>query len=192
MNAHEKISTPQGFISAYLHTGEGVEFVQLSEDPMHGYFRIPKKSILFERHTKNLIVTKASQFMAKRMRPGTNWGNGITHLELGSGVGTGTLQNPQPETIAQTNLREPFVRKPITSWTYLDSNKQPTASETNVIQLSTLFTEEEANGSIVEMGLFGGDATDTIGTGYMFNYKVFPVITKGNTMQLTIIWTLTF
>jgi len=185
------ILSAKGFISAFMHTSE-LEFVSLSDtDPMQGYFRRPN-NVLQEMHVKNLIVSKASQFMAKRMRPGASWGTGITHLEVGTGVGTGTTQAPQPESADQTALRAPLARKAITSWTYLDANGAPTASETNVLQLTTTFNETEATGAIVEMGLFGGDATDAIGTGYMFNYKTFPVWNKASDMKLTIVWKLTF
>lgn len=185
--------TPVGYISAYTHRG-GLEFVPFgSEDPTHGYFRRKAEGeILDERHVKNLIVTNASKFMAKRMRPGTSWGAGISHLEVGTGVGTGTTQNPQAEVSSYTALRTPLARKAITSWTCLDGSGNPTGSDTNVLQITTTFVEIEANGAIVEMGLFGGDSTVTTGTGQMFNYKVFPAITKDNTMQLTLVWTLTF
>jgi ribose 5-phosphate isomerase len=182
---------PEGFISAYGHKGD-LEFVQVGAEKNQGYYRLPKACIEQEMHLKNLIVTKASQFMAKRMRPGANWGSGIQYLEVGTGVGTGTTQSPQAETTAQTVLRESLARKAISSWTYLDANGVATASETNVIQLTTTFTSLEAVGAIVEMGLFGGDASATVATGYMFNYKTFPVWNKQDDMSLTIVWKLTF
>jgi hypothetical protein len=180
-----------GFINAYMHFGSP-KFIQIGDEPNQGYLDIPKDAIIREMHVKNLIVSKASQFMAKRMRPGTSWGAGITHLEVGTGFGTGSTQAPQVESIAQTGLRVPLARKAISSWTYLDGAGQPTASETNVVQITTTFTETEAIGAIVEMALFGGDATTTLASGYMFNYKVFPVWNKQNGMQLTVIWKLTF
>jgi hypothetical protein len=178
-----------GFIDAYLHMGQP-EFVQVGDEPNQGYYNL--KGIVREMHVKNLIVSKASDLMAKRMRPGTSWGAGITHLELGTGVGTGTTQAPQVENVAQTALRSPLFRKAITAWTYLSSAGQPTATETNVLQLTTTFTENEAVGAIVEMGLFGGSAVTALGSGHMFNYKVFPVWNKQSGMQLTVIWKLTF
>jgi hypothetical protein len=126
------------------------------------------------------------------MRPGTSWGAGIGYLEVGTGYGTGTSQAPQPENSAQTQLRVPAARKAITSWTNLDSNGNATASDTNVIQFTTTFLENDVTGALVEMGLFGGDATATIGSGQMFNYKVFPAINKDNTMQLTFVWKVTW
>jgi hypothetical protein len=182
----------KGFISAYQHAGP-LEFVSHNnpDDPTNGYFRLPD-TIEVERHMKNLIVTKASVFMAKRMRGGTSWGAGIGYLEVGTGVGSGTTQSPQAESAAQTALRTPLLRKAITSWTCLDTDGDPTASDTNVVQYTTTFTEAEAIGAIVEMGMFGGDATTTNGSGFMFNYKVFPVINKDDTMQLTIVWKVTY
>lgn len=188
---NEKQIDPSGFIHAFLHKGE-LKFVQIGDEPNQGYFEVPKEHIVREMHVKNLIVSKASNFMAKRMRPGASWGAGITHLELGTGVGTGTTQAPQVEDVNQTALRVPLARKAISSWTYLDAGGNATASETNVVQITTTFTDTEAIGAIVEMGLFGGDATITNGSGYMFNYKVFPVWNKQSGMQLTVIWKLTF
>lgn len=186
------IVKPEGFISAYLHKPGALEFVPYGDDPQHGYYRIDRAEVADERHVKNLIVTNASKFIAKRMRPSTSWGTGISHLEVGTGVGTGTTQVPQTENAAQVALRVPLVRKAITSWTNLDAGGAATGTDTNVLQLTTTFVEAEANGAIVEMGLFGGDATLTNGSGQMFNYKSFPVLNKDNTMQLTLVWKLTF
>jgi len=189
----EDLGGPKGFIGGYLHNGEA-KFISIGSgaDPRQGYFEIPQDSIVREMHAKNLIVSEASVFMAKRMVPGTSWGNGINYLEVGTGVGTGTTAVPQAETLAQTALRVPLARKAITAWTYLDTNGNATATETNVIQFTTVFDEAEAVGSIVEMGLFGGNATTTLSSGYMFNYKTFGVWTKGSTLKLTVAWVITF
>lgn len=175
MHMHELMPLPTGFVSIYLHRGA-----------------LKQQNIVQELHIKNLIVANASKFMARRMRPGTSWGAGITHLEVGTGFGTGTVQAPQAENPLQTALRTPLFRKAITSSAYLDTAGVVTATETNILQLTTNFAENEANGPLVEMGLFGGDATNALGSGQMFNYKAVPVITKNNTMQLTIAWKLSF
>lgn len=187
----EQILIPKGFIGAFMHFGSP-KFVPIGTEPKQGYAILPRNSITQEMHIKNLIVSEASIHMAKRMRPGASWGDGINYLELGTGVGVGTTQAPQVESSSQGALRVPLIRKAITSWTYLDANGNPTATETNVIQLTTVFNENEANGAIVEMGLFGGGATTAIGTGYMFNYKTFPVWNKDSTLKLTVVWKLTF
>lgn len=181
----------KGFVSAYMHKGSP-QMVWIDEANGQGYLDRSQMVAEKEFHLKNLIVDMASVFIAKRMRPGATWGAGITHLELGTGVGTGTTQAPQPESLAQKKLRTALARKAIGAWTYIDTSGNPTASETNVMEFTVTFTETEANGAIVEMGLFGGDATITLNTGYMFNYKVFPVWNKSNGMQLSITWRITF
>ncbi|WP_017814481.1 hypothetical protein [Paenibacillus shenyangensis] len=176
MNMHnEDFPLPVGLVSVILHKGP-----------------LADGQIIEEFHIKNLIVANASRFMAKRMRPGANWGAGITHLEVGTGVGDGTQASPQAASLSQTVLRSPLARKAITSWTYLDSNGQATSAESNILQLTTTFLENEANGAVVEMGMFGGDASNTLGSGYMFNYKTVPVINKTSEYQLTFAWRLTF
>lgn len=178
-----------GFVHAYQHT-EDFDFVKIGDGENQGYL-IPK-GVMAERHMKNLIVGSASNLMARRMVPGTSWGAGIGYLEVGTGVGTGTTQAPQGEDASYTALRVPLARKAISSWTYLDASGNPTASVTNVVQYTTTFIETEAIGALVEMGLFGGDATTTLGSGYMFNYKTFPVWNKQSGMKLTVIWNITF
>lgn len=192
-NLAELVVPPTGFIDGYMHEGD-LEFVPLGDgsDPKQGYFRLPKSNIKREMHVKNMIVSKASVFMAKRMTPGASWGDGINYLEVGTGVGSGTTQNPQGEVMSQVAMRVPLYRKAITSWTYLDINGNPTGAESNVLQFTTTYNETEAIGAIVEMGLFGGGATISLGSGYMFNYKVFPVWNKDNTLKLTVVWKLTF
>jgi hypothetical protein len=181
----------KGFVSAYLHK-EDPKMIWIDEANGQGYLDRSQLHAEKEFHLKNLIVSKASQFIAKRMRPGANWGAGITHLEVGTGVGTGTTQAPQPESLTQTQLRTALFRKAISAWTYIDGSGNATGTETNVIEFTVSFTDTEANGALVEMGLFGGDATVTLNSGYMFNYKVFPVWNKANGMQLSVTWRITF
>lgn len=183
--------TMKGFVSSYMHTNNP-EMVWIDEKNKQGYVKRSSLNLIKEFHLKNLIVDKASSFIAKRMRPGASWGAGISHLELGIGFGTGSSQAPQPESQTQTQLRNALARKAIGAWTYIDNSGNPTASETNIIEFTVTFADTEANGAIVEMGLFGGDATIALGSGYMFNYKVFPVWNKQTGMQLTITWRITF
>ena len=182
-----------GMISAYMHNGSP-EFVSLSDsDDKQGYFIVPSEQVTEEKHVKNLIVQKAGILVARRMVSSTPIANGITHLEIGTGVGTGTTASPEVEADTQVSLRVPLARKAIASWTYINpTTGLPQTAESNVIQYAVTFTETEANGALVEMGLFGGDATISVGSGYMFNYKVFPVWNKGNTAQLTIKWNISF
>ena len=113
----------------------------------------------------------------------------------------------------QNSLQNETIRKKITSWAFVDENGDISDKETNILKLTTLFNENdlssEENGTlfelassdsskaydrhfIVEMGLFGGDATDDANTGYMFNYKLFPAWNKIEGSSLLINWIITF
>lgn len=188
MSLMETMKPPTGVIQIYEYEGEPKQ-VWFNESEKQGYIILPKPEKIFRE--QNLIVRNASVFIANRMRPG-NWGNGITYLEVGTGVGSGTPQAPEVESIEQKNLRSPLVRKQISSWTFLTAAGQPTQTPTNIIELTTTFDEEEAIGALVEMGLYGGDAASSLGSGQLFNYKVFPVWNKSSGMKLTVIWKLTF
>jgi hypothetical protein len=68
---------------------------------------------------------------------------------------------------------------------------EPTTVKTNIVDYSVSFGEGESVGPVVEMGLFGGDATSVAGTGTMVNWRTFPVINKTSTMTMTIIFRIT-
>lgn len=188
--------------------------------------RIVGGKLIKKRIIRNLIVDKASELMAARMAPGATIGsgtasltgdmldNGLQFLALGVGqmvdpdqlydestnpVDTVSwdLQNPPVETLGTTKLVGELYRKPFTSWRFLNADGTETADITNILSLTTTFYEDEANGPLTEMGLFGGDALDWNSgagrnSGYMFNYRTFKVWNKPSSSRLTIVWKLTF
>jgi len=93
-----------------------------------------------------------------------------------------------------THLQNELIRKPFVSWCFLNpADDSISDTPTNVLRLSTLFDEEDIKGEwIVEMGLFGGDATDDKDTGHMFNYKLFKSWNKIEGSSLLINWIITF
>jgi hypothetical protein len=147
-----------------------------------------------KEYIHNMIVNKASVFMAKRMYSGASWGAGIGYLAVGIGYGTGTIQVPQPEDATYVKLRNELARKAIQTCQYIDAsgNIAGAGVETNIVQYITTFLTSEANGAIVEMGLFGGDASATKDSGYMFNYKAIPVWMKTSDIELTVAWKITY
>lgn len=184
MKTIEKVNKPVGEIMMFIHS-PGAKFDFKTQTMVGG-------KIYKQQKVKNLIVDKASIFMAKRMLPGTSWGKGIEYLAVGVGYGSGTPQSPEPEDASYTTLRNELARTMVDSYTYLDASGNPTQTETNVVQYTFTFGTSEANGGLCEMGLFGGDATSTKDSGYMFNYKVFPVWNKSSDVELTIAWKITF
>jgi hypothetical protein len=55
-----------------------------------------------------------------------------------------------------------------------------------------MFDYADANGPLVEMGLFGGDDALLPNSGTRVNAKHFAVLNKNATSQLTILWRLIF
>jgi len=155
-----------------------------------------------DRKFKNLIVDVCSNLIAEwaiRGNPGflrssaTDY-PGILSLAVGTGAVGWDLQNPPVETAGQTRLFGELVngRKPFTTVNYTDGLGNVSSPPTNVIDFLTTFTETQAVGPIVEMGLFGGNNSLVVDEGMMVNYKTFAVINKSATSSLSILWRLTF
>lgn len=99
-----------------------------------------------------------------------------------------------------TKLLHETIRRKITNWSFL--NEDGTIVEktlenpdgvSNILKLSTLFEEsDEENNFIVEMALFGGNATEAADSGYMFNYKMFKSWNKIAGSSLLVNWIITF
>lgn len=163
--------------------------------------RFPKtgKEIRYDLGS-NIIVTVASDLMAELMRGiiGDNIRiqvDGIRTLAVGTGKQGWPLQAPDAATASQTYLFNELARKEFESVNYINSHGSVTNDRTNIIDLTTVFDTNEANGAIVEMGLFGG-ANATIGMptpgGTMVNYYTMPVINKSSGSSITFVWRLSF
>ena len=75
---------------------------------------------------------------------------------------------------------------------FIDNNNNVSATPTNRVQVTVTFGTTEANGKLMEFGLFAGNATATSGSGIMVNHKIHPAITKTNVMQLEYVIRMTF
>jgi hypothetical protein len=107
------------------------------------------------------------------------------------------LQNPPVEELTTVKLQGEIFRKQFTSWSFVTPDGVDSELPTNVLKLVTTFFESEAVGPLTEMGLYGGNASDWNNgegknSGYMFNYKTFPVWNKPADARLTITWKITF
>ena len=140
----------------------------------------------------NVIVNTASILIARLLKDNSEPTNGISHLAIGSGNAGWDLFDPPAPTTSQTVLENEFFRKEVDLTTFVHPDTgEPTTVPTNIVDYSVTFGESEAVGPIVEMGLFGGEATDQSNTGTMINWRTFPVINKTSTMTLTIIFRIT-
>jgi len=145
-------------------------------------------------HSTNIIVNTASVLIARLLKDNSEPDGGITYLAVGTGGSGWDLQNPPQPVNYQTELNNETARKAFTTEdvTFVDPDTgDPTTVPTNVLDFTATFAETEAVGPLVEMGLFGGDATDLADSGTMVNFRTFPVINKSNSMTLTIIFRIT-
>jgi hypothetical protein len=165
--------------------------------PLRGEFRMILREngrIIEERVDHNIIVNTASVLIARLLKDNQEPDGGITYLAVGTGAPGWNLQNPPQPTNTQTYLNSEIARKAFSTQdvTFIDPETgDPTIIPTNVLDFTATFAETEAVGALVEMGLFGGDATDMINSGTEVNYRTFPVINKTNSMTLTIIFRIT-
>jgi len=158
------------------------------------FLRDKEGNLLVKRHGSNIIVNSASVLIARLLKDNSEPSGGITYLAMGTGGVGWNLQNPPQPTTSQTTLENEISRKAFTTEdvTFVDPETgDPTTVPTNVLDFTATFAETEAVGPLVEMGLFGGDATDLLDSGTEVNYRTFPVINKTNSMTLTIIFRIT-
>jgi|WetSurMetagenome_2_1015567.scaffolds.fasta_scaffold690765_1 hypothetical protein len=166
---------------------------------LKGEYRIVLKEactgrILEERVGHNIIVNGASVLIARLLKDNTEPTAGISYLAVGTGGIGWNLQNPPQPTTTQTRLNNEIARKAFTTEdvTFIDPDTgDPVLTPTNVVDYTITFAETEAVGPLVEMGLFGGDATDLTDSGTEINYRTMPVINKSNSMTLTITFRIT-
>jgi hypothetical protein len=168
-------------------------------------------------HFKNVVTMDASILIARLMRssasPHVSEPNfGVYALAVGAGDVGWNLQNPPPASKTQRSLYNEIGRKAIASSSFIDGNGSVSGIPTNVVDFTTVFSESEAVGPIVEMGLIGGDVStnmsvrspvlppngaydptvNLVGMDTLVNYLTFPVINKPPTSTLSWTWRLSF
>ena len=148
--------------------------------------------LVYQYRHSNIIVNTASILIARLLKDSSEPQNRISFLAIGSGSGEWDLFDPPAPTTSKTFLENEFYRKSIDVSTFVHPETgEPTNAYTNIVDYAVTFGEGEAVGPIVEMGLFGGDATAEINSGTMINWRTFPVINKTSTMSVTVIFRIT-
>lgn len=168
--------------------------------------------LIDSRHYENIITKDASILLARLCKDAVEPTKGIFALAVGTGDVGWNLQSPPAATSNDRTLVAEIARKQTSSSTFIDVSGNPTAIPTNIVDFSTTFSESEAVGPLVEMGLIASpiDITPpltavpvTPATPYnptidltnydtLFNKKNFAVLNKNNTTTLTLVWRITF
>lgn len=148
--------------------------------------------LVYDYNKSNIIVNTASILIARLLKDNNEPSGGISYLAVGSGADGWDPFDPPAPTTSQTLLESEFDRKAIELSTFVDPiTGEPTTEDTNIVDYSVSYGESEAVGAIMELSLFGGDATEEKDSGTMVNWRTFPVINKTNSMTLTIIFRIT-
>jgi len=168
--------------------------------------------LLDTRHIKNIITRDMSLLVSRLLKSNNEPLRGISMLAVGTGDVGWDLQNPPAPTNTQRSLYNEIARKGFATVNFVDAGGLPTAIPTNVVDFTTVYSETEAVGPLVEMGLLGGDANplapgiknpilppngaydpnvDVVGKDTLCNYLTFPVINKPATAVLTLTWRIT-
>lgn len=165
-----------------------------------------------KRELRNVIVRDASILVARLMKNNAEPPKGIFVLAMGTGdVGWNPLAPPAPTT-TQRALYSELSRKTFSQTQFIDAAGVPTAIPTNVVDFTAIFSESEAVGPLVEMGLIGGNISTNLSVRNpvtppngpynplidlttketLINYLTFNVISKPATSTLEITWRITF
>jgi len=160
----------------------------------------------------NVVTLDASILIARLVKDSQEPPQGAFVLAVGSGDVGWDLQAPPAATDSQRALHSEITRKTFSNTQFIDTGGSPTAIPTNVVDFTTTYTESEAVGALVEMGLLGGNIDSNLSvknpvsppsgaydplvdmTAFetLVNYLTFPVINKPATSTLEIVWRLTF
>jgi hypothetical protein len=167
-------------------------------------------------HIKNIVTLDASILIARLLKspvtPNVSEpAFGIFALAVGTGNVSWDVLDPPAPTNPQRSLENEIARKQVASSDFIDGTGNVSAIPTNVVDYTTIFSESEAVGALVEMGLLGGDidtnmavtnpvlppsgsydpTVDVTGKDTLVNYITFPVINKPATSTLTWTWRIT-
>lgn len=165
-----------------------------------------------EQVKRNLVVLDASILIARLVKDSQEPPKGAYVLAVGAGDSGWDPMNPPAPTNTQRALYSEITRKTFSDTQFVDSGGIPVAYPTNIVDFTTTFTESEAVGPLVEMGLLGGNidtnlsvknpvsppngpydpTVDLTSFETMINYLTFAVVNKPATSTLEIVWRLTF
>ena len=148
------------------------------------------ETLLQEIIHENLVVSTCRTLIARLMKGDSG---GITYWAVGTGDASWDVTLPSP-TEADTKLFNELYRKNIIAGdkVYIDATNAVSATPTNRLQVSVTFYEGDFTGTIREMALYGGDATETKDSGFMVNRRIHAKVDKDADTRLERLIRMTF
>ena len=121
----------------------------------------------------NLIVVGMGVVLAWLLKADPDCDGGVVRHAVGRGNPSWDMSGPPTPSYDSTALYDEYFRKAPAAISYLDTGGAPVVGPTRSILVQTILDYGEANGGsgeyIREQGLFGGPATDTLGSGILMN-----------------------
>jgi hypothetical protein len=159
-------------------------------------------------HITNVVTLDASILIARLLKNPLEPINGIFALAVGTGNPLWDPLNPPAATNQQRALETELARKTFSSTNFITASTGAiSAIPTNVVDYTTIFTESEAVGPIVEMGLLGARVNsnmaitnpvtpkapydpnvDVTTFDILTTFVTFPVINKPATSSFSLSW----
>jgi hypothetical protein len=155
---------------------------------------------------KKNIYTLDGGVLAAMLFKGEAGVGGLKKLAVGNGA-NGDASSPDIATDRQRRLNVEVERKDFSAVVYRKPDGSVSDVPTNVIDFTTVFSENEANSGLNEMGLVSPSSPSVINDqdpqdrdterdlrayDILVNYLTFPVINKPQGSVLAITWRLTF
>lgn len=129
----------------------------------------------------NLVVSKVLPLIMGMLKGSLS---GIQYWAVGSGA-TSWDSTPVNPTLDEVKLTNELGRKAITSSDIKFVNPSTYEEVTDVttcLQIGCTFYEEDCNGAWREFGIFGGNATTSLNSGYMIDKKHHSLLNKTEEM----------
>lgn len=132
----------------------------------------------------NIIVEDITKLIAALIKRHTGF-SGALYWENGTGLDSWD-DTPVVPTKSDHALVTPLYRKEISASDiiFIDEEGVESSEPTNRIQISIRFTELESNGKLRELGIWGGNASATLGSGIIINHRIHGILTKNDEMIL--------
>jgi hypothetical protein len=170
----------------------------------------PRHQLVLDQH--NIIVKDFSILIARLVKDSVEAPHGAYVLAVGTGDTGWNPMAPPVATDLQRALMNEIERKAFTTTQFINETGTPVRYPTKTVDFIVTYSESEAVGPLVEMGLLGGNISTNMAvknpnpnpigsydptvdlTAYetLINYLTFPVINKPATATMTWVWRLTF
>lgn len=216
MKIPEKVRTPQNQLSTAFAVRPADSFDQkgyyIRGDVFFTLRDGQTGAIQDHRELRNLIVLDASILVARLMKDSAEPPHGIFALAVGTGDSGWNPMSPPAPSNTQRALYSEITRKTFADTQFVDGDGVPVGYPTKVVDFITTYTESEAVGPLVEMGLLGGNVSSNLSIrnpvtppngSYdptvdlttketLINYLTFAVVNKPATSTFSITWRLSF